>query len=230
MAHVRPYDPDPRTPLDRGIYPEHRMTTRIVRPALALTTLLILAGLTWTGASAVARMSAAAPPTNPILATVDLEAIVAQINERKDKEDALKASLAEAQKNVDTIVEGVKAEQSKIEQLSGAQKDAAVKRLREMAIRAEFEKQYAQKLLIEMQGEMLRDLYLKISDTTKRHAKKNGYAMVLVTDEKLEIPKSDPEAITRAISSKRMMYVDPSLDITADIVTQMNNEYSAARK
>lgn len=207
------------------------MTTRTVRSALLLTGLLVLAGLTWTGARAGARVPAMTPPASPVIATVDLEAIVAQIAERKDKEDALKASLADAQKRVDKLAEDVKAASSRLENLpAGPEREKAAKELREMAIRAEFEKQYAQKLLIEMQGEMLRDLYLKIADATKRHAKKSGYALVMVSDERLEIPKSDPETITRAISAKRMMYVDPALDITADIVALMNNEYAATRK
>ncbi len=207
------------------------MTTRTVRSALLISGLLALGAIAWTGAAAVARVPALAPPTSPVIATIDLEAIVAQIAERKDKEDALKASLADAQKRVDKLAEDVKSAQSRLEALpAGADREKAAKELREMAIRAEFEKQYAQKLLIEMQGEMLRDLYLKISDATKRHAKKSGYALVLVSDERLEIPKSDPETITRAISSKRMMFVDPALDITNDIVALMNNEYAATRK
>lgn len=206
------------------------MTSRIVRPALVLAGVVALTGLSWTGATAVARLNAAAPPANPVIATIDLEAVVEELAERKDKLASLTSSLADAQKKVDNLVAELKSDQSKIEALTGTAKDVAVKELREKAIRAEFEKQYAQKLLIEMQGEMLRDLYLKISDATKRLAKKNGYSLVMTSDEKVEVPKGDPEAITRAIALKRMLYVDSGLDITNEVVAMMNNEYAATRK
>lgn len=122
----------------------------------------------------------------------------------------------------------MKSDQEKIKQIpAGSDKDKAMKELREKAIRAEFEKQYAQKLLIEMQGEMLRDLYLKISEATGRMAKTNGYSLVIANDQKIEIPKGDPNEIGRAISSKRMLYSDGALDVTQELITMMNNEYAA---
>jgi Skp family chaperone for outer membrane proteins len=205
-----------------------------MKTRFASRTALIVAGViaTLSAASlvgtAVARHSMMTPPPAPVIATVDLEGVVAALKERLDKELNLKASLSDAQKRVDTLVEEVKSDQEKIKQMpAGNDKDKAMKELREKAIRAEFEKQYAQKLLIEMQGEMLRDLYLKISEATGRMAKSNGYSLVIANDQKIEIPKGDPNEIGRAISSKRMLYSDGALDVTNELITMMNNEYAA---
>ena len=42
------------------------------------------------------------------------------------------------------------------------------------------------------------------------------------------VAKDDAEAAQRSIALKRMLYVDPRHDITADLITNMNNEYAAA--
>lgn len=189
---------------------------------------LALAGVGYVAGVAGARSATMAPPASPVIATIDLEQVVQQLKERTDKEASLKNSLSDAQARVKKLQEDVKAEQEKIEQMpSGAGKDAAIKAFREKAIRAEFEAQYAQKLLVELQGEMLRELYLKISDTSTRLARKNGYSLVLASDQNVQIPKSsDPNDITRAIALRRMIYADGALDITGELVTMMNNEYA----
>lgn len=198
------------------------------RSALILTGVLATLGAASLVGTAVARHSMTAPPSSAVVATIDLESVVAALKERVDKETALKASLSDAQNKVNALGKEVENEQEKLKQMpTGVDRDRAVKELREKAIRAEFEKQYAQKLLIEMQGEMLRDLYLKISEATSRMAKKNGYSLVIANDQKIEIPKGDPNEIGRAIAAKRILFVDGSLDVTQEVITMMNNEYDA---
>jgi len=205
------------------------MTKRPLATSLTvLCSVLALAGVGYVAGVAGARSSAMAPPSSPVVATIDLETVVQQLKERTDKEGSLKSSLAEAQAKVKKLQEDVKNEGEKLEQMpAGTGKEGAVKAFREKAIRAEFEAQYAQKLLVELQGEMLRDLYLKISDTSTRLARKNGYSLVLASDQNVQIPKGDPNDITRAIALRRMIYADGALDITGELVTMMNNEYAA---
>ena len=57
-------------------------------------------------------------------------------------------------------------------------------------------------------------LYEKIAAFTKAYAKEKGYKMVLT--------------FTRANST--MLYGDPSLDVTADFVKRLNDEYAKEKK
>jgi Skp family chaperone for outer membrane proteins len=207
-----------------------------MRPALgsSLVVAAVLAlGLGVGAASvAVARSAAVAPPSTPVIATIDLEEALKQLKEKTDKEATLKANLEDAQGRLNRLTQELKDEEEKVKTLSsGADRDKALKNFREKAIRAEFERQYQQRLLSELQAEMLRDLYNKISDASTRLARQNGYSLVLASDEKIQIPaSSDPADVSRAISLRRMIYADGALDVTKDLVTLMNNEYAAGKK
>lgn len=182
-------------------------------------------------AQAGAKAAMKAPPSAPVIAVIDLEETLKQLKERADKEDALKVQVGELQNRIKVLEEDAKSYQSKIENAVGdPEKIRLAKEFREKAIRAEFEKQYAQRFLNELQSEMLRELYLKIDAAADAIAKKNGYALVLASDEKVNIPSGDSEAVTRAIGLKRMMYVDPQLDITREVVDEMNNKYQSGAK
>lgn len=63
------------------------------------------------------------------------------------------------------------------------------------------------------QKEMVK-LYDKISDFVKQYAKEKGYKMVL----------------TYSKNNTSMLYGDPSLDVTADVVKQLNDAYAKETK
>ena len=77
-----------------------------------------------------------------------------------------------------------------------------------------------------MQAEMLRELYLKINAAVQFLAKRDGYQLVLTSDEKVPVNAGDPDSVLRAISLKRMLYVDPAMDITPDVVSYLNLGYA----
>lgn len=189
---------------------------------------LAVAAITCTCAAALVGASLKAPPAAPIIAIVDLEDVVKGLNERTDKEAALTSQKASLEAKIKQIKDEADADKTRMDQEpAGAGQLALAKGVREKLFRAEFERQYAQRLLDETQTDMLRDLYTKIAAAAQEMAKQNGYSMVLASDERVNIPRGDPEAVTRAITLKRMLYVDKSMDITADLVQLMNNQYAA---
>ncbi|HMN41636.1 MAG TPA: OmpH family outer membrane protein [Phycisphaerales bacterium] len=182
------------------------------------------------GAWAATRATASAPvpPAAPVVATIDLEEVIKGLKEREDKEKALSAKQGEYQGKLNQMTEDAKSEKSKIENMPDTpEKIAAAKNLREKLIRAEFEKQYAERLLGELKGEMMRELYVKISEATKSLAKRNGYQLVLSNDQNVPVGSGDPDAVLRAIALRRVMYAAPELDITSEVVTELNNLYAA---
>ncbi|HVU64363.1 MAG TPA: OmpH family outer membrane protein [Phycisphaerales bacterium] len=172
--------------------------------------------------------AAPVPPAAPVVATVDLEEVIKGLKEREDKEKALKGTQDDYQKRVNDLADEAKNAKSKLENMpDGPDKIAMAKTVREKLIRAEFEKQYAERVLAEMKGEMLRELYNKINDAVQKVAKQNGYQLVLTSDAKVQVNPGDPDSILRAIALKRILYVDPSMDITNDIIQYLNNQYAA---
>lgn len=172
--------------------------------------------------------AAPVPPAAPMIATVDLEEVIKGLKEREDKEKALKSMQEDYQKRVNNLAEEAKNAKSKLDnEPDGPGKIAMAKEVREKLIRAEFEKQYAEKILAEMKGEMLRELYNKINDAVAKIAKQMGVMLVLTNDSKVGVNSADPDSVLRAIALKRILYVDSSLDITGDVVQYLNNQYAA---
>lgn len=171
------------------------------------------------------------PPAAPVIATVDLEQVIQKMKEREDKENALKARSEEYKNKLKLLQDEATSDKSKLDaETEGPGKIAMAKSLREKIFRMEFEGQYATKILGEMQGEMLKDLYTKINNTARVIAKRNAYQLVITSDENAQVNAGDPDSIKRAIAFKRILYVDPAMDITNDIVNELNNAYAAGKK
>lgn len=80
---------------------------------------------------------------------------------------------------------------------------------------------------------LLQNLYKNIKDEVKNMASAEGFDIVLVDDSQGELG-IDPESrlprdaqILQQVAARRMLYANPDLDITNDLITRMNNAYNA---
>jgi Skp family chaperone for outer membrane proteins len=78
---------------------------------------------------------------------------------------------------------------------------------------------------------VLQDLYRMIKRTADRMARDSGYDMVIVDDAQGEL-SINPESrasrtaqIEQQIMSRLMLYSNPTIDITSDLIERMNNEF-----
>lgn len=170
----------------------------------------------------------AAPPAAVVVAVVDLEKVVDGLAERTEKEEGLKVRLKPITDKLQEMLNEANSLKKKLDITSGPEKVAVAKEVREKALRLDFEDRYAKSLQGEWQAEMLRDLYMKIDAAAEKLGKKNGYHLVLASDEKVEIPVGSNEDVNRTIALKRMLYVDPTLDVSDELVLMMNNDFWAA--
>jgi Skp family chaperone for outer membrane proteins len=164
-----------------------------------------------------------------VIATVSLDDVFTQLNERVDAEGKLDAKAREYKAELDTLQAEIKNQEKNLEFVEGqqAKKDAAVKLIQTRA-NGEVRAKVINALLDQAQGEAFAALYRKIETAAKQMAIKNGYTLVVVTDESLKIPDGPSADIRRTISLKRFIYVDREAhDITGDLVTLMNNEFKA---
>jgi Skp family chaperone for outer membrane proteins len=166
------------------------------------------------------------PPSQPIIATVNLEEVVKGLDERTVREGELELYSKDRQGEMDKLVAQMKNEQSKMANLDGAEKEAAATRLLDIQVNAKVKKELYEALIDQRRGKVFKALYEKISEASKRLAEKSGYTMVISSDESVQIPPdATSQDIQRTISLKRFLYVNKAHDVTSELVMLMNNEF-----
>ncbi len=213
---ARPISPSPPTPY----HPAMLKTPKRVVPAT-----LVLCVLAAFMLALGARM--AIPPA--VVAVVDLEKVFGGLSQRVVMEEALKARVDDAQKKLDVMQAQLTALDKDIKIMGDVpEKKAKVAERARLFANARVEMEVSKQLLAIEEGDMARDLYNSIDAACEAIAKKNGYHMVLASDETAAIPEGVVKKdVDRFASAKKMMYVDPQLDITAEVITYMNNQYKA---
>jgi Skp family chaperone for outer membrane proteins len=196
---------------------------RSIGGLVAVCALALGAGMVGARSAGANRSPAAAPP---IVAVVDLETVINNLTEQKDMQAQFDATAKAEDARLKAMGDELEQKQKELQGLVGANLVEAKTKLRDAVFKAEFEKQLARRNLNARKAEMLRTLYVKVDKAAEMLAKKNGYDMVLVSDEKAPIPEEDGEAAYRAILFKRMLYVGTTLDISQELLQTINNEYA----
>lgn len=207
------------------------MTTRAPRPlfAIALTLGAALVGAAFaTGASA----TSARPPAQPTaVAVVDVVAVLDGLSEKAVLEQRLQQSVTDRQAQLDEIITKIKAAQA---DLNGTLKEGTpeyrekVRQLLELNALAEARRNILQRIVAFDKGDMLRDIYSKITVAVQKIAERNGYDVVVLDDATFPLPAEAADSdMERAILTRSVLYRHDSVDITAQVVTLMNNEFSA---
>ncbi len=71
-------------------------------------------------------------------------------------------------------------------------------------------------------------IYDNIKKTVAALAEDQGYDYVIVDDSVVRLPTDVSEAETmRQISARRLLYTDPRVDITRDVIERMNRDFAA---
>lgn len=173
-------------------------------------------------------------PSAPVIAIVDVQKVLTGLEERRDKLGTFEKSITDLKAKTKQMDEERATDETKIKALAdGPAKLKALKDYRDKYFKAGVEREYSERLLAEEEVTTLRDLYMKIDNAAERLAKKNGYQLVLSSDERIDIPgppRANVEELSQTIKLKRMLWVDPQLDISEELSLFMNNEYQAAPK
>jgi Skp family chaperone for outer membrane proteins len=209
------------------------MTQSAFRISRSTMTLAAVAAL-GLGSYAVARNAESlagmfAPPA-PVIVTIDMQKIFGGLTERMARQQELETMGGTMQKELDDLLAAGKSEAQKAEVMAdGPEKAMAIDRLTEMQMQVRMKKELFEAKLDQRRADTFRILHAKISDACRRLAAQNKYTLVLTNDETNAIPGGMNTADTqKAISSKRIMFAEAGHDISNELVTFMNNEYSAA--
>tara|TARA_R110000744_G_C19350262_1_gene560336 strand:+ start:1883 stop:2497 length:615 start_codon:yes stop_codon:yes gene_type:complete len=193
---------------------------------LAAIAMLLSAAFVWRADATSAR-----PPAQPTaVAVIDIVDIIDGLNEREVLKKELNARMEARQATLDEVLKELEILNEDIKMLKrgtpehreklreGLEKQAVAKARREAL---------SQIVSIDT-GSVMAGLYKKVEAAIKNIAEREGYDIVLFDDSKFEIPDGAPDPeVYRAIITKSVIYRHDSIDITQQVITLMNNEYSA---
>ncbi len=164
--------------------------------------------------------------------TIDLNGILAQLDERLDREAELQAFITEREDALRSMGERIQELEADLEILPPNGDDWRTKReeiLRERA-RTRMERELSSALAEEKQTLMQLELFAKINDAAARYAAQNGISLVIADDSSMQIPAPQtPEQLRQAqqlILSRRIIHRGETTNISDDVARQMNVEYS----
>ncbi|TWR29253.1 OmpH family outer membrane protein [Mucilaginibacter pallidiroseus] len=168
--------------------------------------------------AAATTTAASATPAAADIVYINQDSIVSQYEYIKDMDKRLDAKGKAAQSDVQSRQQAIQREiadyQKNAATMSADQRQATEQRLQRKG--QEFQ-QYQQNAGAQVQNDQVGEqtkLYEKLVAFTKDYAKEKGYKMVLT------FKKGDPT----------MLYGDPSLDITADVIKKLNEAYAKDKK
>lgn len=175
------------------------------------------------------------PSQATTIATVDLTAVLEGLTQRADADLTLRQMAEESRTESDRRA-------GEIEALRAQFRDTVVP-----ATRQDLEERLAlaaieygawvrltnQKTDVE-QSLVLQDLYRAIKVAAAEMALAEGYDLVIVDDSvrqlrlSLDSPLSREEQIRHQIGSRRLLFADPELNVTDDLIARMNRAYQAS--
>ncbi|MCA9273725.1 MAG: OmpH family outer membrane protein [Phycisphaerales bacterium] len=79
------------------------------------------------------------------------------------------------------------------------------------------------------QAKLFKRMYDKIEDGASRIAQRDGVDVVLVDDRIFKIPANNRAAQADLLNSKKVLYASESVDLTDELLTMLNNEFTAGK-
>lgn len=191
---------------------------------LACLTLVSFVG--WRAGADSAERRALAQPS--AVALVDVERALNELDELVALNADLGVRVKDRQDNLDALRVEIENLQAEIEELptNATEKSRELRaRMFELTETAKARTNAYQSLINIEKGEIIRPLYLKLLEAVNEVAAKEGYDLVLFDNRALQVPQDVQGVINEAIQAKTILYASDSLDITDQIILQMNNKY-----
>ncbi|MFG0312714.1 MAG: OmpH family outer membrane protein [Phycisphaerales bacterium] len=190
--------------------------------------LVLIAALAWQAGANSAN--SARPPAQPTaVATVDIVTIFDQLTELKDLEAKLEQRRTSSQADLEEVNTRLKTISADLEAMTRGTEDYKnkVKDAMELQAVLKARSEALNQILSIERGSMTRDLYNKVSDAISRISDREGYDVVLFDDSTFIVPENAAyQDVYRAIVTRSLMYRHDSVDITNQVVSLMNSEYT----
>lgn len=202
----------------------NRLTRTTINVPLLVPVLLIAVLLL--GYNAVANQQDTKRPA--VVATVDLERLFENLNERAAEDARLQAMAtnieqeAEKRRNkIRGLDEELKIHPAGSEKAQQIQDELAMESIQYQAW-IEFQRQSLER----EKGLVMMKIYRSIKRSVQEMSEANGYDIVLLNDSLKDLQRGPEQGVVQQISARRMLYTNPTLDITNALLARMNNAFS----
>ena len=199
-------------------------TLNSIIPAL----LVLIDAMAWQAGANSANN--ARPPAQPTaVATVDIVTIFDSLTELKDLETKLEQRRVSSQAALEEVNNRLKTISADLEAMTRGTEDYKNKVKDAMELQAVYKarSEALNQILSIERGSMTRDLYNKVSDAITRISEREGYDVVLFDDSTFIVPENAAyQDVYRAIVTRSLMYRNDGIDITNQVVSLMNSEYT----
>jgi Skp family chaperone for outer membrane proteins len=166
-----------------------------------------------------------------VIATVDLEKIFNRLDEREHADTELANLANDLQKNIDAIVRRINALEEELEVYDrGSDKyQETLEKLSLLSLEYQADVEWSRQMIEFQRAVILRRIYSSIRTFMETEASARGIDIVFVDDTVVDLPPGDEEETTRQISARRMLYTNPAIDITDEVIRRMNDDFGRRR-
>lgn len=182
---------------------------------------------------ALALLWAMAGPGRPaVVACVDLERVYAGLDQHKAGEQRLNDLLKAESSKRDGIVNEVQSLQAELENFKPDTPgfNETARKLTDAAGRLKVFEDFLKRKVEFEKAQLVRATYGSIKGALGDLCKANSIDVVFMDDATPPFDKNDPRPITQQISGRRMLWFNPQLDVTDDLIKAMNASFAAGKK
>lgn len=181
------------------------------------------------GSQGQAPAAARPAPTPAIIGAIDLDRVFKEYEKVKEQSEKFKAEAMKRQQELTRLVEQGKNAAAQLEKLQRNSPDytkwdnEVTKIKAELeAKRGQFEREFAKR-----ESDTLAALYNEVTAMVAATAKQRGMTYVVkITNDP---PQGDDAQSVMAVMAKTVVYSDPSMDITTDVIRYLNYTYAKNR-
>ncbi len=177
-------------------------------------------------AKTAAQPAAPAPAT---IAALDIDRVFKEYEKVKDRSESFKSEVMKRQTELTKLVERGKNAAEQLEKMKRDSPDYQRLDNEVTKIKAELEakRDQAQREFAKMESDAMAALYQDVAQMAAAVAKKRGITYVVkVTNDPPQ--GEDPQSIM-AVMAKTVIYSDPSMDITTDVIQYLNYNYQKSK-
>jgi Skp family chaperone for outer membrane proteins len=172
-----------------------------------------------------------------VVVTVSLSEVIEKLDQRGEAESSLKAKTDQMKARDDKEKADLKVMSDQLKAMPEDPNSKERQELEEKYAMAGFEYQawarFASDTMDIERSLLLQDLYSSVKKAVKDMATSEGFDIVLVDDSQGELTlnpniRADRETqIRQQVAARRMLYGNPDVDITDELITRMNNAHKA---
>lgn len=166
--------------------------------------------------------------TPTAVAVVEVQRVIDNLKEKQSIEASLQQNNDRVQKEKQEAEQKIKQMQEELGLLTPGTDNFRKKQeqIEEAVISLNARLQFENQKIQRERGIQIEGLYQKMTRAIGDVAKTNGYQLVLFSEGPPEFRFENTQQLTTLIQLRKVLYFDPSLDITEQVTQKMNNDFA----